>query len=123
MSRHGRHSNNKGKIFCGRHSHLNDIKDVLKLFADDDDMRVTLILSVEDCEEAVLENVQVISVKDDLVTVRRERRRERDCEHDHDHGRCRCGEIEFVNICCICAVKACCEDILEEILEGGRDED
>jgi hypothetical protein len=114
-----RRSHNNGSILGCSRSQFNNIKDLLKLFADDDNMRVTIILSVEDCEESVLENVQVIAVKDDLVTVRRGKRKERDCEHEH--GRCHCGEIEFVSLCCICAVKVCCDDIIEELLEGGRD--
>jgi hypothetical protein len=103
------------------------IRKLLSLFADDDDMRVTLILSVEDCDEAVLEGVQIIGVNGDLVVVRLERERRHgheDCDHSsHDRERCCCGEIEFVSLCCICAVKVCCDDILEELLEGDFEED
>jgi hypothetical protein len=103
------------------------IRRLLNLFADDDDMRVTLILSVEDCDESVLEGVQVIGVNGDLVVVRLERERRHghkddDCDSSHSHERCCCGEIEFINICCICAVKVCCDDILEELLEGDFEE-
>lgn len=75
-----------------------NIRDLLKLLADDDENRVTIVIDA--CEDCILENVEIVAVIGDLAVFR--------C---HD-------KFKFVDICCICEVIVDCETILDEILES-----